>query len=232
MSHPLRSWIGVGLYTIPEAARLTGVHPQRIRRWVVGYSYKRDSISHDQPPVWHADMPSLHGTNGLSFQDLIEVRFVEAFRAHNVPWRTIRSAAVKACEVFERPHPFASQQFKTDGRWIFLETLEETGEKKLLNLAKSQFEFEKMLAPILKGGLEFTKSDQGARWYPDWPKQDVVVDPQYSFGQPIVARGGVPTEILAKAVEVEESIEVVSKWYDLPPSVVKAAVAYENRLGH
>ena len=158
--------LGLGLYTIPEGARLTGVPGRSIRRWLLGYRYRRDDATHAQPSVWRADAPTVDGVTGLSSLDLIEVRFVHAFRQHGVSWKVIRLAAERACEEFQRTHPFVSRRFKTDGRWIVLETIEETGERNLLDLVRNQFEFEKIVAPLLKGGLEFADDDEVVRWWP------------------------------------------------------------------
>jgi len=63
-----------------------------------------------------------------------------------------------------------------------------------------------------------------------WPKQSIVVDPARSFGRPIVQKVDVPTDVLAKAVRVEESLSLVAKWYDIPIEAVRAAVEFEERL--
>ena len=226
------SLLGIGLYTIPEAARLTGVPSRSIRRWLLGYRYKPDGEYRERPSVWSADAPHTDETVGLSFLDLIEVRFVQAFREHGVTWKIIREAAARACEEFHKSHAFVSRRFRTDGRWIILETIERAGgQKRLINLVRSQYEFEKIISPILKGGLVFSEADLAIRWFPAWPKRQVVIDPHRCFGRPIVASGGVPTEILAGAVKVEGSPNAVAKWYDVPLVAVHAAVDFENRLG-
>ena len=33
------SYVGVGLYTVPEVARMLGVSSQNLRRWAKGYRY-------------------------------------------------------------------------------------------------------------------------------------------------------------------------------------------------
>ena len=226
-----RQFYGIGLYTIPEGAHLTGVPTRSIRRWVLGYKYTRDDETHTKPPVWKSDHPSFDDTVGLSFLDLLEVRFIHAFRKLGVSWKVIRLAAERASEEFQRSHPFVSKRFRTDGHWILLESIEKTGEKRLLDLVRQQYEFDKIVSPNLKGGLDFTQDDEVTRWFPDWPRRQVVIDPQRSFGRPIIASKGIPTEILAKAVDVEGSEHEVAKWYDVPISAVKAAVRFEARLG-
>ena len=147
-----RHFYGIGLYTIPEGAHLTGVPTRSIRRWVLGYKYTREDETHSSSPVWKSDHPTIDDTIGLSFLDLIEVRFIHAFRKHKVSWKVIRLAAERACEEFQRSHPFVSKRFRTDGRWILLESIEKTGETRLLDLVRQQYEFDKIVSPILKGG--------------------------------------------------------------------------------
>ena len=37
-----RGYLGIGLYTIPEVARMLGVSSQNLRRWAYGYRYGND----------------------------------------------------------------------------------------------------------------------------------------------------------------------------------------------
>ena len=98
----------------------------------------------------------------------------------------------------KHPHPFCTRKFKTDGRTVFAEVYDESGEKSLLELTKSQHYFEKIIAPYLQG-LEF-KEDVAVRWWPMGTRRTVVIDPLRSFGQPIVSDRGIPTSVLAQAV--------------------------------
>jgi uncharacterized protein (DUF433 family) len=58
----------------------------------------------------------------------------------------------------------------------------------------------------------------------------IVLDPQRAFGQPIVAREGVPTAILAKAYRSEQSFARVARWYEVKERWVRNAVEYEDSL--
>jgi len=222
-------YLGVGIYSVPEAARLTSVAPQRVRRWLKGYAYPWKGQRRAVPPVWQRQLPDVDGILALGFLDLMEVRFVDAFRDYGVSWHTIRAAAVRAREMFKRDHPFCAKSFKTDGRSIFADILDKTGEKSLIDLVKSQYAFRKILKPYLYTGLEF-QEDQLMRWWPLGTRRRVVIDPRRGFGQPIVADEGVPTAILAKAVKVEQSLTVVADWYEVDPESVRDAIEFEEKL--
>ncbi len=222
--------VGIGLYTVPEAARLTKVPKPTIRRWLFGYRTRRSGQFAELPPVWESQIARIDSVTGLGFLDLMEIRFVHAFRAHGVSLNNIRIAVERACEIFGSDHPFAKKRFQTDGRRIFAAIAESSGEMTLIDLVKSQYAFHRVVRPSLYASLEFSEADEVVRWFPLWPKQQVVVDPKKAFGRPIVSSGHVPTDTLARAVEAEGSMERVTRWFDVPMQAVRAAVEFEKEL--
>jgi uncharacterized protein (DUF433 family) len=96
----------------------------------------------------------------------------------------------------------------------------------LLTLVKSQYEFSRIVRPILVG-IEH-QNDEVARWWPMTESKGVVLDPKRSFGAPIVAEVGIPTEILMRAVTAEGSQEAAAIAYDVPRQAVARAVEYET----
>lgn len=232
MTDAADSLVGVGLYTIPEASRLARIPAARLRRWVHGYSYRVGTETRHSGPVWRQQLPAIDELIALGFLDLIEARFVNAFLEYGVSLHTVRLASERARELFQKDHPFATRRFKTDGRGIFAEITETEakGEPKLLDLVRSQFAFHSVISPSLYAGLDFSDDDRVLRWYPVPRNKAIVVDPQRAFGRPITSREGVPTEVLASAARVEQSVKRAAKWYDVSVSAVRAAVAFESSL--
>ncbi len=222
--------VGIGLYTVPEAARLTKVPGPTIRRWVFGYRTRRNGQYSELPPVWESQITPIDSVTGLGFLDLMEIRFVHAFRDYGVSLNNIRLSVEHACEIFGSDHPFAKKRFQTDGRRIFAAIAGSTGETTLIDLVKSQYAFHRVVRPSLYASLEFSDADEVLRWYPMWPKQQVVVDPEKAFGRPIVRDGHVPTDTLARAVEAEGTVDRVAHWFDVPMLAVRAAVDFEKEL--
>jgi uncharacterized protein (DUF433 family) len=222
------SLIGIGIYSVPEAARLSAVSTGRIRRWLKGYSYRSAAGEIKKlSPVWRGQHQPGDSEASLGFLDLIEVRFVNAFLSLGMKWKTIRRAEQRARDEFHTDHPFATKLFRSDGRTVFLNVLDGR-EKSLLDVLNNQLAFEKVISPYLIG-LDF-EHNSAARWWPLAPRKTIVIDPKRSFGQPIVNNAGVPTAVLAKAVQVEGSIETVAKWYRVNLRSVRAAVEYEKCL--
>jgi uncharacterized protein (DUF433 family) len=160
----------------------------------------------------------------------MEARFVDAFRKASVPWSVIRRCAEHARDLISSDHPFSSQRFRTDGRTIFAEVADQTGEQQLLDLAKSQFAFGRVIGPSLYAGIEFSNRDTPVRWWPMGQQTRVVIDPTRSFGQPIVSDGGIPTRTLADAVAAEGSVAKVALLFKLESQSVRAALRFEQRF--
>jgi uncharacterized protein (DUF433 family) len=226
--------LGIGLYTIPEAARLTRISRGRIRRWISGYDWTSGDRRYHSPPVWRPDVEPLDEARALSFRDLLEIRFVDAFLTAGVTWKRLRRIAEIAANRFNTTHPFSTRRFLTDGRTIYDEIRREGGGS-LEDLHNQQLAFDRIIRPSLHRGLEFDQAGSARRWWPDSGKPSpkiVVIDPSRSFGQPIIEKKNIPTRIIAGAVAAEgpESESRVAQWYLLSVDDVRAAVRFETSL--
>lgn len=220
--------IGVGLYTVSEAARLTRVSAGRIRRWAKGYSFvKPGGERRTSPPVWNPQF-SESDEIVLTFRDLIEIRAVDAFLDAGVSWPVLRRSAEAAGQIFGGSHPLSSRRFKTDGERIFADLLRKDGTASLIELADRQYVFRRIVSEFLFG-VTF-KNDAPAQWWPLGEKRAVVIDPSRSFGQPIAADGSVQTTVLAGAFAAEQSFDRVARWFGVKVRAVRDAVEYEKSL--
>lgn len=230
--------LGRGAYSAVEGLRLVNfsrpglpsarrVSRNTVARWLRGYSHGEDNAHHSEP-LWKADYQNEDDQIELSFRDLIELRFVKAFRDLGIGLPTIRDCYRRAVEEIQDDRPFSTQRFRTDGKTIFLEITEKDHDGRMIDLKKRQQVFRTMVEPSLRD-LEFDASTV-SRWYPLGMRQrSVVIDPSRSFGRPIV-RHGVPTEVLAGAVKTEGSVEAVVRLYEVPKAEVRSAIEFEARL--
>jgi len=221
--------LGVGIYSVTEASRMTAVSPGRIRRWLSGYTFYTSGHRHASPPVWQREIAKCDGKTALSFRDLMEIRCVDFFLRRGVCWKTLRQAERLGRELLGTSHPFSTDRIKTDGHTIFAELYRREKEPSLLDLAKSQHVFNQIIGPFLLG-VEFSADGLPTRWWPMARSRRIVIDPQRSFGQPIVNREGVPTRILAQAHHTMGSVLDVADWYRVDRRSVKAAITYEQQL--
>jgi uncharacterized protein (DUF433 family) len=221
------SLLNAGLYTVPEAARLTRISTGKIRRWLKGYDFKSGEQMRHSDAVWQGELTPIDNKLALSFRDLLELRFVDAFIRAGVSWRTMRRAHSKAQTKLKSTHPFCSNRIFTDGRSILLRQAEEDSDRALINLANDQTEFSRIVAPFQKE-IEFSGTD--VVWWPLGKDRDVIIDPKRNFGQPTVTKSGVPTAILARSAKANSSQEIVARWYEVHPDEVHDAVEFEESL--
>jgi uncharacterized protein (DUF433 family) len=238
--HHREDVLGRGVYGGTDALQLINfrrqnetsygsVSCQTVVRWLRGYEYQdRSGARRHSDPLWHPDYANDDGTE-VSFRDLIELRFVRAFRDAGLGLQTIRACFKRAVEEVEDERPFSTQRFRTDGKTIFLEITRDVQEGELVDLRHRQSVFHRLVAPSLRD-LEFD-ADVVARWYPlGIARKSIVVDPARAFGRPIVADGTVPAEIISEAVRIEGSPEKVAKLYGVPLLAVREAVAFQQQL--
>jgi uncharacterized protein (DUF433 family) len=232
MSKPELKLIGRGLYSLTEASRLTGIPIRRIKRWVNGYHFWHRGRRQWSVPVIGNEIGPIGGVPVLDFADLQEVRFLNAFRDQKIGWPAIRLAAAKAREVLNTEHPFSSKRFVADGRTILLEIVDETGDRKLLDLLKDQWLLERVVFQSLRKWLHYGDKDQPQWWSPLGDDRHVRVNPRRSFGAPIVSPGGIRTRILHDAYLGQGSVEAVAEWYAVEPAAVYDAVQFEEGIRH
>jgi uncharacterized protein (DUF433 family) len=233
--------LGRGVYGTAEALQLVNfqrladdaykraISMQTITRWLCGYDYEVEGETRHLGPLWRPDYAQADKLIELSFRDLIELRFVKTFRDQGLSLQTIRVCFGRAVEAVQDERPFSTRRFRTDGKTIFLEITSDIREGELLDLKQHQSAFHRMVAPSFRD-LEFD-AEVVARWFPlGASHRNIVVDPARAFGRPIVAAGGVPTEIIAQAVEVEGSPERVATLYEVPLPAVRDALEFQRRL--
>jgi uncharacterized protein (DUF433 family) len=215
-----------GIYSISEASKLTGIDARSISRWLRGYQYKRSGEPHSSPPVISSDFVPVNGKAALSFLDMMELRRVGRFRKHGLSFPKIRLAHRRASKILNSSHPFASHNFAINGKTILLRIAKEENDSDLLDLMKEQYVIEDILSPDLLEGVEFL-DDLPQRWS---PATGIIIDPRYSFGQPVVASCIIPSATLFAAYQAEKrSIEKVASWYEIEPAAVKQAIDFETR---
>jgi len=221
---------GVGSYTARDAGRLIGTTPRNISRWMKGYTYRRNDVRHRVDPLWMPQWPVDDHQLAIGFRDLIELRFVKAFLDSGLGLLTIRHCLDRARECVQDDYPFSTRRFRTDGRTIFLESMDRLsdGSSELIDLKKNQFAFKQIIERTFRD-LDID-DDAVVRWRPYRGKPSIVIDPQRAFGQPIAADFGVPTVALAGATEAEGSPDRVARLYDVPLSIVRDAVRFESTL--
>ena len=160
----------------------------------------------------------------------MELRFVHTFRTAGVSLPIIRDTLRAAREAFHTRYPFTCERFMTDGKRIFTEVVEQSGDTSLIDLPKRQNVIAKVIRPSLREGIEVDARGGAARWFPIKKSKVVVLDPERSFGEPILSEYGIPTIALREAVFAEDGdLRRVARIYEIPLAAVRKAVEFETR---
>ncbi len=219
--------IGKGLYRIPDAARLANIPLSTLRTWLKGYTSTYKDKRYTHPPRWMTQIdPS---SSVVGFLDLVEARTIGLFRRAGVRWSTIIAARAAAKEKLDEDYPFATLRLLTNGRLIIHEVGESEHDRALVEITTSNRVFDPIMRPFFKQELDI-EDEMAVRWWPLGKQHEVVLDPEKSFGKPIVASFGVPTRVLAAAVRGQGSEEAAARWFEVSLSAVKDAVEFERRL--
>ena len=228
---------GVGLYRQADAARLLGIQPSRLRRWVQGYTYRPRPASREeryQDPVVYSDVPRIGGEIALSFLELMELRVVVALLEFpGISLQKIRRAGDQASELLNTRHPFASRRIFTDGREILASLEAGTGaDSDLVELTlrrNNQIASGDILRPVLDE-IDYSEDTALAElWWP-WTKSvPIVLNPRIMFGAPTIAPTRITTSMLARLAKHGPEHELAVA-YDVPDEAVARAVEFEEAL--
>ena len=204
--------LGVGLYSLAEAARLLRTPRRTLSRWAVGYV---------QPlrggPKRYASVIN-PAEDSLTFGDLVELMYVRGFREAGVPLDSLRRTAAKYRADWKEDYPFATEKFATDGKLLLLQEGQEWKDA----LTGQRTFFENLRRQIIH--VEHLASE----WRPLGNDRAVVLNPDRSFGKPIEDESGAHTYVLAHALAGGETLESIAWWYGTSATAVNDAVEFEK----
>jgi uncharacterized protein (DUF433 family) len=217
--------VGIGLYTPAEAAQMISVPARKIVRWLTGH----EANGKRYEPLWRPQVELEDGSIILGFRDLMEVRVADAFIRWGLPSLRVRLIIERAKELIGDDRPLSTNRFLTDGQTVFLEVVEEGGDRRLIDLAQNQWTMRGIIEPFLKH-VEFGEDGSPRRWWPLGRVGRIVVDPTRSFGQPIESTTYVPASALASAARAEGSVEAAAVAWGVTATAVRRAVAFQEGI--
>jgi uncharacterized protein (DUF433 family) len=218
---------GTGLYTIAEAAQIVGVRPATLHRWMNLLSGFPEDAGEQAPANDQAATDA-----AVPFLALIEYLLVKLLRDGGFSLTAIRAAARQAALRWQTAYPFAVKEFTVAGSRLLSKSLAQHDRKVVLDLVVSSEELFERIARSFARNVAYDAAGRAARYWPLGREERIVLDPERSFGQPIDAKTGVPTEVLFAAVQAGQgqSAGRVADWFEIPIAAVEVAVRYEAAL--
>ena len=162
----------------------------------------------------------------LTFLDLVSLRLIAVFRALGVTSREIQGAHHELQKARGWSHPFAMEPIWVSGLRIYIR-------ENNIPIAITQnwqvaFDFEEFyIGPIHK--LVFGRDEKAEAWEPE---EGIVLNPKISFGEPCLRGTRIPTQTLWALKAAGDPSERIAQTYQLPEERVKAALAWERKLGY
>ncbi len=209
-------------YGFADADRIARVSPGTARRWLAGYSYRADGggiVS--KPPV---GTPRHAPDAAVSFFDLVEVAALRGLRRLGFSLPQIRTIVRNCRERFGSERPLLTQRFKVGGRDAFVQL-----EEALVDVLQGpRTAWDEVLDPFLE--TVGYQDGWAHRWWPLGCATNVVVDPQFGYGLPVVAGSGVRTEILFERREAGDSLEQIERDFGVASEALSDALEFERAL--
>jgi uncharacterized protein (DUF433 family)/DNA-binding transcriptional MerR regulator len=221
-------YFGKGIYTVSTASKILKINPQKIRRWIHGYTVHTDAEHYTGRPMVRADFKYDRDDIIISFLDLAELLFINTFIQYGVSIQKIRQAALFASQMLNTSHPFAIKKIYTDGRSIFARMAKEENDTSLIDLINKQFQFDKIVEPLLFECIDFDKYDQAEKWWPMGKAKNIVLDPSRNFGQPILNNYNIRTELIFELYKSNHSIDEIREWYEVDNDSIVSAINFEK----
>lgn len=215
-----------GVYTIPELSRYVGIKPDRARRWFCGKGSAGGKRKVE--PLFEPDHDRVAGKVVLSFYNLIDAFVAAKLTELGVTFRELWAVYNHLQQRYQSKHAFCRKDLLTDGRKIFVHDDENENEKSLVELPSNQYYFEEILTPSLHK-IEYDEiSGLANRWR---IFQGVLIDPEISFGEPVVADAFVPTETLNDAyLANDRDRDLVRRMFRVTEEQLDVAIRFQQSL--
>ncbi|MEB0058609.1 MULTISPECIES: DUF433 domain-containing protein [unclassified Variovorax] len=215
-------------YKASEVAAVLGVPKTTIGAWCFGQGSGAGRSF--KPLVSPADETGRF----LSFTNLCELHVLAVIRRHHlINMATVRSSLDYVRKQLQQDRPLIAQEFMTNGVDLFIEKASQ-----LINVSRDgqtalRGEFQQALARI-------DRSAQGgpvrlfpySRISPDVSQQPkaVAIDPQISFGRPILLNAGVMTAVISDRFMAGDSVAEMAQDYGVAETDIDEALRFAQRL--
>lgn len=214
-------------YTPAQVARYVGVPESTLRTWFFGYYVpSRDGHRRHMPPIIH---PANARKELLCFYDAASAHVLVAFKNKNVALADIRYSLKSLTDIAgPTKYPLLSEDFfllgkeiviKRHGARINLTKGNQLGIRKVVDVYLSRIERdEHTKLPVRFYPIRSVRTAS----HPGW----VVIDPEISYGRPVVRGTGIMAEVIAKRRQSGESISLLSADYRLSRRAIEEAIKY------
>lgn len=214
--------VDLELYSVAEAARLLSIGPDKVARWLDGYT----RVGATYPPVVR---PEPTGSDAVTWGEFVELGYLSEYRKKNVPLQQLRPVIDRLRTRYQVDYPLAHHRpFVGPGRKLVMEIERDLGVDSRLYMVVDSDQL--LLSSQAEAFLEKVEFDVDVArlWRPCGRGGRVVIDPQASFGVPTI--GGIRTEAITELYQAGEPPALIGRTWDLDEAEIHDAIRFELGL--
>jgi uncharacterized protein (DUF433 family) len=207
---------------INEAARHLGLPRSTLSAWT-----RRQA---GPAPLVHRVEPESPRSASLPFVGLVEAHVLRGFRELGLSAQGLRESVRRLREQTHDEYALATWDVATDGVGLLVNMAESRDESEWVRAVDGQAAISGMIERYLK----FVHWPRGDR-YPTqlrlkaYQGADVIIDPRFAFGQPVLARSKIRVQDILDAFWAGESPGTVAVEFGVKPDEVEAVIRSATR---
>jgi uncharacterized protein (DUF433 family) len=215
-----KAQIGLGIFTVPDIARVLNLKYYKVERLLNDYWDKRFANELGARYSW-----SDGKSRAVSFHTLVEFYMFYQLKEAGVSSQNILKAHEVLSAKFNTPFPFATSGIikkvgAAGSKVVFKKSKEQILDLDFTGQLNLQF-----IVDFIKK-LDFDQNELASRLWPLGKQKAVVVDPHHQFGQPTVAGTNILTITIYNMYLSKDPIPFIAATYGLKEAAVKDAIDF------
>jgi uncharacterized protein (DUF433 family) len=214
---------GVPLFTIDEASRHLGVPASTLRDWTRRVA--------GPAPLVHRLKPATPRAASLPFIGAVEAHMLRGFRELGLAPNELRTAVAQLRRDTGDEYALATRDVATDGVSLLVNMAEPRTEAPQWVRARDR---QQAISEVIQQYLKFVSWRSSDR-YPmrltlkAYQGADVIIDPRFAFGQPVLKREKIRVEDILDAFWAGESYTTIAGEFGVSPDAVESVIRSATR---
>ncbi len=209
--------LGIGLYSVPDVARILNLELPFVRRWLREYWENKFKAGKKIYSTWGSGRDKT-----VHFYTLIEFYVFYQLRKQKLSAQSIAKSHEIIAEELNSQFPFATSTILTDGKKILYKIDDEI----IVNADKSkQLNFSAIIKEFCQQ-IDFGKDHLALRYWPLGKQRNIIVDPHHQLGQPTIKNTNILAETLYRMYIAGEKVNFIASLYNVLESDVKDSIEF------
>ena len=204
------------IFTIAETHRHLAIPETTVARWM--------ATDVAGKPLVHRLTPASPQAPSVPFVAVVETFVLRFLREHGMGLQEISTAVRKVRRVIRSEYALASKRITTDGVDVIIDVSRRSNAREWVRARDDQAAFREVIERYLLN-IEWDSDDKACRLtLPTYEGADVIVDPRFGLGQPVLAQQKVRVQDLVDAWWGGDRIEDIAREYRVPFPEAEAAI--------